>query len=417
LAAIDRITNPRVCGEMPRPHRPPAARACALACLLAPALPVLLAPAVAAAEDESPPLSIYGFARLDVLADDSRMSSLEAPAYVMREPEGGQLESALTMTPRLSRVGLSIDRWEIKDDRMFGEGKVEIDFGGGSGANAIRLRHAYASITRAWGNGSSDRSIELLAGQTWDLASPLFPSAQDDTQLRYAGNLGERRPQVRLSANGGMIRAAVAATAPAALASGDGGDGGTDGGDGGAADMMTSARPMVQWLLEIQGRISRGGDRARIGLSGHAARTAVADGSTRSSTSLAAHVYLPLSRQVVVLGEGYFGQNLAALGGGIGHGVSPVTGDGVHALGGWLELALLPTERHMLSVGTSLDVAREDDLERGDRERNGTIYSALRYRPRPALQLGLEHLYWKTSYKDMPRGVANRVDAHFSVFF
>ncbi len=91
--------------------------------------------------------------------------------------------------------------------------------------------------------------------------------------------------------------------------------------------------------------------------------------------------------------------------------------DGVHALGGWAELALLPTERHMLSVGTSIDVARAEDLERGDRERNGTIYSVLRYRPRPALQLGLEHLYWKTAYKDMPSGVANRVDAHLSVFF
>src|SRR5436190_20693919 len=91
----------------------------------------LLAPAVAAAEDESPPLSIYGFARLDVLLDDSRMSSLEDPAYVMREPADGQLESELTMTPRLSRVGLSIDRWEIKDDRVFGEGKVEIDFARG----------------------------------------------------------------------------------------------------------------------------------------------------------------------------------------------------------------------------------------------------------------------------------------------
>lgn len=382
--------------------------------LLAPLLPLCalswaLAPRIAAAEDESPPLSIYGFARLDVLVDDSRMSSVEAPAYVMREPSGGQLQSELTMTPRLSRVGLSIDRWELKDDRVFGEGKVEIDFGGGSGASAIRLRHAYASITRTRGS----TSLELLAGQTWDLTSPLFPSAQDDTQLRGAGNLGDRRPQLRLSASGRVLRAAVAAAAPAPVIAGDAMGG------GGAADpeAMTSARPMVQWLLEAQARLTRAGDPARIGLSGHAARTELADGTSRPSTSIAAHFYMPLNRQVVVLGEGYLGQNLAALGGGIGHGVSPTTGDPVHAFGGWLELALLPTERHMLSLGTSLDVARDEDLERGDRERNGTIYTVLRYRPRPALQLGLEHLYWRTDYKDMPRGVANRVDAHLSVFF
>jgi hypothetical protein len=377
------------------------------ACLIS-ASAALLLPAVAAAEDESPPLSIYGFARLDVLLNDSRMSSLEDPAYVMREPAQGQLESELTMTPRLSRVGLSIDRWEIKDDRVFGEGKVEIDFAGGSGANAIRLRHAYASISRMRGQ----RGLELLAGQTWDLVSPLYPSAQNDSQLRYAGNLGDRRPQLRLSAYpGSKAHIAVAAAAPAVLDPQDlGGDG--------RVDSKGSARPMLQWLVEVRGRLGRGDEGiARLGLSGHAARAALPDGTTRASTSIATHFYLPFSPKVIFLGEGYLGTNLAELGGGVGNSVNPMTMDSVRSLGGWLELAILPTVRHMLSVGTSIDVARSEDLSPGDRERNGTIYSVLRYKPRPALQLGLEHLYWKTDYKGMPAGVANRVNVHFSVFF
>jgi hypothetical protein len=374
------------------------------ACLISASI---LAPAVAAAEDESPPLSIYGFARLDVLLDDSRMSSLEDPSYVMREPADGQLESELTMTPRLSRVGLSIDRWEIKDDRVFGEGKVEIDFAGGSGANAIRLRHAYASISRT----KRQTGIELLAGQTWDLMSPLYPSAQNDSQLRYAGNLGDRRPQLRLSVLGSKVHLAVAAAAPAVLDPQD-----LDG--DGRVDSMASARPMMQWLVEIRSRLGGGDDGiARMGLSGHASSTELGDGTTRSSTSIATHFYVPFSRKLVFLGEGYLGTNLAELGGGIGNSINPMTRESVHSLGGWLELALLPTARHMLSVGTSIDVARSEDLEPGDRERNGTIYSVLRYKPRPALELGLEHLYWKTDYKAMPHGVANRVNMHFSVFF
>jgi hypothetical protein len=372
------------------------------ACLISASV---LAPAVAAAEDESPPLSIYGFARLDVLLNDSRMSSVDDPSYVMNEPSGGQLDSELTMTPRLSRVGLSIDRWDIKDDKIFGEGKVEIDFAGGGGANAIRLRHAYAQISAM----RNERGAELLAGQTWDLTSPLFPSAQNDAQLRYAGNLGDRRPQLRLVAHpSSKVQLAVAAAAPAVLDPAD-----LDG--DGAADTMASARPMLQWLLEIKARMGR--SEARIGISGHAARVELADGTTRPSTSFGTHFYVPLSRQVVVLGEGYFGTNLAELGGGIGNSINMTTREGVHAMGGWLELALLPTERHMLSVGTSVDISRAEDLEAGDRERNGTIYSVFRYRPRPALQLGLEHLYWKTEYKGMPRGVANRMNMHFSVFF
>lgn len=367
----------------------------------------ILAPATAAAEDESPPLSIYGFARLDVLMNDSRMSSLDDPSYVMAEPAGGQLESELTMTPRLSRLGLSIDRWDIKDDRIFGEGKLEIDFAGGGGANAIRLRHAYASVTRQ----RRQLGVELLAGQTWDLVSPLFPSAQNDAQLRYAGNLGDRRPQLRLSIYPtDKAHLAVAAAAPTVLDPQD-----LDG--DGEVDTMGSARPMLQWLFEIRGRLGRSGNLIRMGVSGHVAQTELADGTTHPSTSVAAHFYLPFGKRVIFLGEGYLGSNLAELGGGIGHGVSEMTREGVRALGGWLELALLPTDRHMLSVGTSLDVANTEELQPGDRERNGTIYSVLRYKPRPALQLGLEHLYWRTDYKAMPRGVANRVNMHFSVFF
>jgi hypothetical protein len=375
------------------------------ACLISASI---LAPAVAAAEDESPPLSIYGFARLDVLMNDSRMSSLDDPLFVMNEPAGGQLESELTMTPRLSRIGLSIDRWEIKDDRVFGEGKLEIDFAGGGAANAIRLRHAYASIARMRGS----RGIELLAGQTWDLVSPLFPSAQNDSQLRYAGNLGERRPQLRLSLYpADKVHLAVAAAAPAVLDPQD-----LD--DDGQVDAMAAARPMLQWLLEFRSRIGgSGGTIARMGISGHVARAELGDGTTRPSTSIATHFFIPFGKQVIILGEGYLGSNLAELGGGIGHGLNAMTRESVRGLGGWIELALLPTARHMLSVGTSVDVARGEDLEPGDRERNGTIYSVLRYKPRPALQLGLEHLYWKTEYKDMSRGVANRMNMHFSVFF
>jgi hypothetical protein len=384
-------------GEMTSPLRPIAV------CF---ASASILAPAAATAEDESPPLSIYGFARLDLLINDSRMSSLDDPSFVMNEPAGGQLESELTMTPRLSRVGLTLDRWNINDDRLYGEGKLEIDFAGGGGVNAIRLRHAYGSISRRWGR----HGVELLAGQTWDLVSPLFPSAQNDGQLRYAGNLGDRRPQLRLSGYPtDKIHVAFAAASPAVL---DPEDLDRDG----QVDARAAARPMLQWLLEVRG-LGQSGDIGRMGVSGHAASAELADGTARTSYSVAAHFYLPLLRKAILLGEGYFGTNLAELGGGIGNGLDEMTRQSVRSLGGWIELALLPTRRHMLSLGTSIDVARSTDLEPGDRERNGTVYSVLRYKPRDSLQLGLEHLVWRTDYKGMPGGVANRVDAHFAVFF
>jgi len=371
-------------------------------CLLL-ALGLSLVPHAAHADDDDtlPPLSIYGFARLDVLADDSRMSDVAQPMFVTLEGDHGHLDGEMTMTPRLSRVGLSIDEWELSEN-WTGEGKVEIDFAGGSGANAIRLRHAYASV-------SYKKRIELLAGQTADLISPLFPSAQNDTQLLFAGNTGDRRPQVQLAVYPtDKLRLAVAAGTPGWISHGD-----LDG--NGMVDTKTTMRPMLQWLAELRQRMN--GDVLRFGVWGHASRDDLPDGTHYSSYSTGIHIYLPIVDNFVWLGEAYMGQNLADIGGGIGQGVNFAAGKQVRGVGGWIEAAALPTKRHMLAIGASADAVYEDDVNMGDRTRNNTFYGVLRYKPRPAIQLGLEYLYWKTLYKDMGEGVANRFDMHLSVFF
>ncbi|HEX7835854.1 MAG TPA: hypothetical protein VF469_00245 [Kofleriaceae bacterium] len=120
---------------------------------------------------------------------------------------------------------------------------------------------------------------------------------------------------------------------------------------------------------------------------------------------------------MVWLGEAYLGDNLADIGGAIDQDFSAMTRRNIHGAGGWLELAALPTERHMLALGASLDSARTADLGPGDRERNRTLYAVLRYQPLASLQLGAEYLYWQTRYKDVGQGVANRFDLHLSVLF
>ncbi|MBA3457427.1 MAG: hypothetical protein H0T42_30380 [Deltaproteobacteria bacterium] len=359
---------------------------------------------MASAEDESPPLSIYGFARLDVLADDSRMSDIHQPLFVMREPGGGAFDGELTMTPRLSRVGLGIDEWDLDDnDELKGEGKLEIDFGGAGGVNLIRLRHAYAQI-------GVKNKVELLAGQTWDLVSPLFPSAQNDTQLLFAGNTGDRRPQLRLSMYpSDKVRIAVAAAATGSLDQRDlDADGQLDG--------MASARPMIQGLIELRTRML--GDAAmRFGVWGHIARDELADGTRHPSRSIGAHLFFPAGPKMVWIAEIYGGSNVADIGGGIGQSVNAVTGRTIRAVGGWAELAIVPTQKHMVAFGASGDFAYADDIEMGDREKNGTTYGVIRYKPKASLQLGVEYLYWKTLYKGMSSGTANRFNLHLSVFF
>jgi hypothetical protein len=354
----------------------------------------------AARADELPPLSIYGFARLDVLADDARMSDIAQPMYVMPDAaanRGGEL----TMTPRLSRVGLGIDTWQL-GNHATGEGKLEVDFGGAGSTAAIRLRHAYAAV-------AFERTIELLAGQTADLLSPLFPSAQNDTQLLFAGNTGDRRPQIQLSITpGDRLRAAAGVATTGWLSQ-------TDLDDDGRLDGTASMRPMLQWLIEYRQRTR--GDVLRVGVWGHTARSELADGTSYGGSSVGMHLYLPIARKLIAFGEAYTGSNLADIGGGIAQSVNAMTREPIRGAGGWLELAALATSRHMLAAGATIDTARPSDLADGARERNQTFYGVVRYKPLDALQLGVEYVHWRTRYKAAPDGVANRVNLHASVLF
>lgn len=372
---------------------------------LASAVPVLLAlvPARALAEDEAPPLSIYGAARLDILADSARMDDIHSSLFVEKDGAGAT-DGELTMTPRLSQIGLGIDQWELDDrGRYVGEGKLEIDFGGGAGTNAIRLRHAYATVTVR-------NKIEVLAGQTWDLISPLNPLVQDDTLLLFAGNTGDRRPQLRLSALPvDNVRIAVAAAATGTLDQRD-----LD--DDGRMDGIAAGTPMVQGLIELRQPLRRGGRALLLGVWGHVAREELADGTRHPSRSLGMHVQVP-APFMTWSAEIYGGTNASEIGGAVGRGVDPMTGRRTHSIGGWFEIALAPTKKHVLAIGGTGDLAAEDDVMPGDRSGNGTVYTALRYKPKASLQLGAEYLYWKTLYRGAGAAVANRVNLHVSVLF
>ncbi len=367
------------------------------------ALIPLVPTAALADEDEAPPLSVYGSARLDILADDSRMSDIHAPLFVENEPSDGRFDGELTMTPRLSQVGLGIDEWQLdQNGKYMGEGKLEIDFGGGAGTNVIRLRHAYATVT-------VKHKLEVLAGQTWDLISPLYPTVQNDTQLLFAGNTGDRRPQLRLSALPvNNVRIAIAAAASGSLDQRDlDGDGQIDG--------MASGAPMLQGLIELRQPVRRGRV-ILLGLWGHIAREELANGTRYPSRSIGAHIQVP-APAVMWSAEVYSGSNASDIGGGVGQVVNPMTNHAVHSYGGWVELAVTPTPRHTVAFGGSADLARAEDVMPGERQGNGTVYGALRYKPKSSLQLGAEYLYWKTLYRGISPGVANRFDLHLSVFF
>lgn len=373
--------------------------------LSAVALSLGLALAAAPAHADRPALSIYGFARLDLIVDDSQTSDIRQPLHVASEPDpapGG----AFSIHPRLSRIGLTMDEWEPIDN-LDSRGKFEIDFHGAAQNMAIRVRHAYFTLELF-------DIATLLVGQTWDLYSPLFPAANNETLMWHAGNTGDRRPQLQLTVMP-FDRLRIA------LALGQGGGmesllGDADNDLNGVVDTAERGGEMLQWLVEYRERWWTRTP-ARIGIWGHAGQDRWDDGSEYTSWSVGAHLFLPLSRRLTMLGEFFYGRNLDDIRGGTGQGINPVTLATIGAVGGWLELAYTPTRRHMIALGGTMDNPRSADLEDGQRDSNAAGYLVTRYRPSDAFQLGLEYTYWRTDYKNAPVGDDNRVNLHLTLFF
>ena len=366
-----------------------------------------IALATPAHADELPSLSIYGFLRVDTIVDDSALSDPRAPRFVPAESGGSDAE--LVMHARLSRVGLQIDEWDVSSHTTC-EGQVELDFFGGD--DGVRLRHAWAAL-------HPNRKVEVLLGQTWDLISPLYPLASPATLLWDAGNSGGFRPQLRLT---------VTASDRVRIAAAIAGHGGPDGATGadidgdGQVDGEAGALPMAQFLFEYRQRVGRG-EPARVGAWGHVARAELASGLDEVAYSIGAHLFLPILGKAALLGEVTHGRNLAAIGGGLGHGIHPVRLRGVHGTGGWVEVTMTPTKRVLVAEGLAIDSARRDDLEVGDRVRNLVGYVAMRLRPRDTVEVGVEGSFWYSQYKtpsvdDEPvAGRALRLDVHAAVLF
>jgi hypothetical protein len=138
-------------------------------------------------------LKLYGFIRLDLDIDSQTPNSAQTPLFVTTpDPRQSNGARSFSMHPRLSRFGLDYSGPRLESlgaPDLFG--KIEVDFenGGSESRQIIRIRHAY--LQSRWG------AFSLLAGQTWDIFSPLFPTVNNDTLMWNAGNVGDRRPQLR----------------------------------------------------------------------------------------------------------------------------------------------------------------------------------------------------------------------------
>lgn len=376
-------------------------------------------------------LKFYGFLRLDFQYDDSRANNAQTIGWILSEdptaPSGGanpvgangRNNENFNMHPRLTRFGVDLDGGVVQS--LAGAkltGKVEVDFfnsglaGQSESREALRMRHAWLKLT--WGD------LSLLAGQTNDLISPLFPVVNADLVMWGAGNLGDRRPQMRIDWAKPMGESKLLLQAMAGLTGADDNQN-LDGNGSLFRDGDTSGRPTLQARAAFA--FPMAGGKAEVGVWGHQAweqtDTPIGTSATTDfeSDAWGFDASLPLYQDRVALkGEAWQGRNLDDVRGGIFQGINTTTGEEIDSTGGFVELGVKTTEHNTLYAGYSNDNPDAGDVANGGRANNRIAYLASRWNYKP-ISFGLEYLYWTTKYVGFDEGTDNRIVAFIAYNF
>ena len=373
-------------------------------------------------------ISLYGVIRMDSYYGTGRFNHEQFTYYANSSdptvtPATNDRHNWIDITPRLSRFGIKVDRDSLpfwKEAKVGGVFEFDFQNRATSEVSGLesesrelpRLRHAYVKLTAG--------GFSFLAGQTWDLISPLWPVAHADALMWNSGNLGGRRPQLRfgydiplsdeaafttavaLARTGAIDRKNLDGTQPpTALATGDS-----------MRDGDASARPMLQGRV---GLAKLFGKRVDAGLWGHWGweRTEVpigASGRTRFYTgSIGGDLKVKILDELTFAGEIWYGKNLSDLRGGIDQGVNTTRGEEIAARGGWAELVAQLADPYFVAVGVGVDDPRDSSLSVAtQRSHNIAPYLWNKVDFGGGFAIGAEAIFWTTDYLNVETGRANR---------
>lgn len=311
---------------------------------------------------------------------------------------GSEDDDAMHVTARETRLGLNFSWCE---NGYTTNAKLECDFYGlgaqPSGLNAMEnkatsmLRHAFLEVTKGrW---------SILAGQTSDVISPLVPKTVNYTVCWAQGNIGYRRPQIRISTWAGLgekakLKAAVAASRTL----------GSDLDHDGIDDGMDAPLPTVQGRLGAYMKFGDGGS-AGVGVSGHYGieKWGVDDSTETESWSINSDLRVVVNKRVSLAGEFFMGQNLGTYFGGILQSVNPMKNE-IFTMGGWGMVSVKPHDRLTVNAGYAFDDPDDEDFELPEdfthtfRDKNSVVFGNLMYAVTSTVTAMFEVSYLKTEY-------------------
>lgn len=338
-------------------------------------------------------IQFYGYLKLDAAYDTSRINNGNYAKWV--EPENNNDDdNQFNMTANESRFGMRING--LDDGAMNTSGRVEVDFyGGGPAENQAHLmmRHAYMKLD--W----PECRFNIIAGQTSDVISPLLPSTVNYSVNWWTGNIGYRRPQIRLTKECGLdaekdlkLEGAVARTIGRDSLSGT--DSGEDSG-------LPSVQARASLMLPLCGP-----ERTTVGISGHLGEEeydTTPSGQPKDFTTWSLNLDLtqPIKSWLAIKAELFTGENLDAYLGGIDQGVT-LTGanqyDEIGSTGGWIAASLGPWNDMRFNIGGGIDDVDNGDINTGARSLNRSIFGNMFYAINNNMEWALELSHWKTEY-------------------
>lgn len=337
---------------------------------------------------------LYGYVKLDASYDDSRVRNGNYILWSLSDSQNGD-DDEFTMTANQTRVGLNLRGPEVGGAKT--TGKIEWDFYGGGDENKprFRMRHAYAQLE--W----PEYELSVLAGQTYEIISPLFPSTLNFLVGYSAGNLGYRRPQLRVSKNYSLtdetdllIQAALTRTIGDVITDIDTGQ---DSGFPSTQGRLAYSFPL---LTEKQ---------TTIGISGHYGQEENDDLDQDFDTwSFNVDLLMPLFKRVDLKSEFFTGANLDTYYAGIFQGVNTTLAEEIPSTGAWAALSITPWDQWNFNVGAGIESPDDFYVETGGRTENKMVFGNVYYMVNPSFLWGGEVSYYVTDYKDIEDGDALR---------
>jgi hypothetical protein len=287
-------------------------------------------------------------------------------------------------------------------------GKVEFDFQGASAQEnkgTVLLRHAYWEV--------KDDEFRLLAGQTWDVVSPLYPNTIMYTVYWGAGNIGYRRAQFRgeryiaysddllLTMQGSLDGNIIADTAPTGISViGD-----------------QSSWPVVEGRTALTfGPRGKDCQPVTLGVSSHIGEqrfkytAAPAQEMYARTWSCNVDLKAPVTDRFGFQGEYQIGEDLNAFQGGILQGYNFTLRKSIYDTGGWMEVWYYWTPQWHSHVGYCIDSPLVSDIPTGGRTYNAVYFGNLMYDVTKQFTCGLEVGQWRTLYNGLAPGESTRIE-------